>query len=219
MVSDNGGIYSVVASPNILTVRDLRNKRIGFAQHTSGEMFVSYMLRSAGMNLSYVDSVEVIPEQVPQSIPGQIDAGLVWEPYTSQALQQGKHILYQSTDYSTLIPRLLAFRTAVVEERPDDIRAFIQAWDEAVDYRINHPQESLEIIANSTGLPANELELTGDIKIYTIQDNLTLFAENPGVDASSIYFIANLNSAFLLNAGYITALPDIDTLLDPSFLR
>ncbi len=42
------------------------------------------------MTANDVTYVEMSPDQVSQSIPGQIDAGLVWEPYTSQALKQGK---------------------------------------------------------------------------------------------------------------------------------
>jgi len=219
MVSDNGGIYSIVASSDIRSIRELRGKRIGFNLHTSSEMFVSYMLKSAKMDLSYVEYVELAPEQVPQSIPEQIDAGLVWEPYTSQSLQQGEHVIYQSTNYSTLIPKLIVFRTIVVEQRPEDIRAFIRAWDDAVSYRISHPQESLDIISKATGLPPSDLNLTSNITIYTIADNTKLFANNPGADASSIYFIAGLNRDFLINAGYITNPPDIDNLLDPSFLK
>jgi hypothetical protein len=63
------------------------------------------------------------------------------------------------------------------------------------------------------------LLLTSNITIYTIADNTKLFANNPGTDASSIYFIAGFNRDFLINAGYITNPPDINTLLDPSFLK
>jgi len=219
MVSDNGGVYSVVASTDIGTVRDLRGKRIGLNLHTASEMFVSYMLKSESMNASNVEYVEVSPEQVPTSIPDTIDAGLVWEPYTSQALQMGTRIVYQSSKYSTLTPKMIVFRKSVVEQRPEDIRAFIQAWNDAVNYRLSHPQESLSIISKATSLTPSELKLAGEITIYTIDDNSRLFADNPGTDASSIYFIARFNSDFLINIGYITNPPNIDELLDPSFLQ
>jgi NitT/TauT family transport system substrate-binding protein len=219
MVSDNGGIYSIVATPDIQSVNDLRGKRIGLNLHTSSEMFVSYMLKSVNMNSSNVDYVEMGPQQVLQNIPDQVDAGLVWEPFTSQALQKGEKVVYQSTNYSTLIPKLIAFRTTVVKQRPEDIRAFILAWNDAVNYRISHPQESTAIISKATGLPTSDLNLTSNITIYTIDNNTQLFANNPGTDASSIYFIAGFNRDYLITIGYITNPPDINNMLDPSFLK
>jgi NitT/TauT family transport system substrate-binding protein len=219
MVSDNGGIYSVVTSSDIQSVKGLRDKRIGLNLHTSSEMFVSYMLKSVSMNSTNVKFVEMSPDQIAQNIPDQIDAGLVWEPYTTQALQRGEHVVYQSTNYSTLIPKLIVFRTAIIKQRPEDVQAFIQAWNEAVNFRINHPQESTDIISKATGLPADELTLTNSITIFTIDNNKKLFANNPGTDASSIYFIAGFNRDFLVTIGYITNPPDINSLLDPSFLK
>jgi NitT/TauT family transport system substrate-binding protein len=159
------------------------------------------------------------PQQVLQNIPDQVDAGLVWEPFTSQALQKGEKVVYQSTNYSTLIPKLIAFRTVVVKQRPEDIRAFILAWNDAVNYRISHPQESAVIISKATGLPTSDLNLTSNITIYTIDNNTQLFANNPGTDASSIYFIAEFNRDYLITIGYITNPPDINNMLDPSFLK
>lgn len=219
MVSDNGGVYSVVATSGIKTVRDLRGKKIGLNLHTASEMFVSYMLKSVNMDSSDVAYVEMAPQQVLQGIPSQADAGIVWEPYTTQALQQGDQVVYQSSDYSTLIPRLIAFRTAVIQQRPQDVRAFILAWNDAVNYRISHPQESIALISKATGLPTSELNLTSSLTIYTIDNNKKLFANNPGTDASSIYFIAAFNRDFMINIGYITTPPDLNTLLDPSYLK
>jgi NitT/TauT family transport system substrate-binding protein len=219
MVSDNGGEYAVVTSPDIQSVSDLRGKRIGLNLHTSGEMFVYYMLQSARLTPDDVTYVEMSPNQVLQNIPGQIDAGLVWEPYITQALAQGKKIVFQSDLFSILIPRLVVFRESVIEQRPNDIRAFVLAWDEAVQYRNTHPKESLALISKATGLPTSDLALTGNRILQTINSNVKFFANSVGTDSSSIYYIARFNQGFLEGAGYLTILPDINALLDPSFLK
>jgi NitT/TauT family transport system substrate-binding protein len=219
MVSDNGGQYTIVASPDIKTLNALRGKRIGLDLHTSGEIFVSDMLKTRFMTLNDVTYVEMSPDQVSKNIPSQIDAGLVWEPYTTQALKQGKVVVYQSDLISSLLPNLIVFRTSVINQRPQDIRAFIQAWDEGVQYRINHPQESLAIIAKATGLSVSDLQATGKITLYTINDNLSLFSNTAGSDPSSIYYIAGTNRDFLITAGYLTNPPNLNFLLDASFLK
>lgn len=219
MVYDSGGIYSVVASPEVASIASLRGKRIGVNLHTSSEMYVSYMLERALLNSRDVFFIEMSPEQVAQGIPDQVDAGVVWEPYTTEALRQGNKLLYSSDRYSTLIPNLIVFRRAVVEQRPDDIRAFLLAWDAAVKYRLQYPQESLLLISQATGLPVNQIMISEDTTLYTLEDNLGLFEDNPGSDAGSIYYIARFNLDFLIVIGDITSPPDLGSILDPSFLK
>ena len=219
MVSENGGRYAIVASSDIQSVGDLRGKRIGLNLNTTSELFVSYMLQGQQMTSNDVTFIEMSPSQVSQNIPGQIDAGLVWEPYLSQALAQGKKLIYQSDYYSTLIPRLIVFQKSVIDQRPADIRAFVLAWDDAVNYRISYTQESLAIISKATGLSPSDLTLTSNRTLLTLNSNIKLFANNPGTDPSSIYFIAKFNRDYLVNMGYMTNLPDINTLLDPSFIK
>ena len=219
LVTDNGGQFSIVASPDIQSVQALRGKRIGLNMHSSSEMYVSSMLESGRITSNDVTYVEMSPNQILKAIPGQIDAGVVWEPFTSQAIQQGKSIVYQSAYDSSLIPRMLVFRKALVDQRPNDIRAFILAWEEAVNYRISNPQESLAIISKVTGLPAGDLNLSQEYSIYTIKDNTKLFGNTLGNDPSSIYFIARFNRNFLITMGYITNPPDVGALLDPIYFK
>ena len=218
-VSDNGGQYSIVGTPDIKSLNGLRGKRIGVNLHTSGEIFVTDMLKTRFMTANDVSFVEMSPDKVSQNIPKLIDAGLVWEPYTTQALKQGKAVVFQSDSISALLPRLVVFRSSVIQQHPQEIRAFIQAWNEAVQYRTTHPQESLAIISKATGLSASDLQATGKITLFTINDNTGLFSNRSGADPSSIYYVAGTNRDFLITAGYLTNPPDIISLLDPSFLK
>jgi len=219
MVSDDKGQYTIIGTPGLTSVRQLRGKRIGINLHTSGEMFVTDMLKTAGMTPNDVTLIETSPEQVIKSNSNTIDAGLVWEPYTTEAIKQGKVVIFQSASDSSLIPNMLVFRNSVLDQRPQDIRAFIQAWNEGVQYRISHPAEALAIISKATGLTTSELKATGNISIYTINDNLNLFANVAGSNPSSIYFIAGMNRNFLVTAGYLTNSLSMSALLDPSFLK
>ena len=219
MVSENNDQYAIIAANNIQSISDLRGKRIGLNLHTPSEMYVYYMLLSQHMSPNDVTYVEMSPDQVAKSIPDQIDAGLVWEPYINRALHEGKRILYESDYYSTLMPRLIVFRKALIEQRPNDVRSFLEAWDEAVKYRITHTQESLALISKLTGLSVPELALTSNRTLYSIDGNEKIFSDNPGTDPNSIYFIAQFNLNFFTNTGYITIPPDINTLLDPSLMK
>jgi NitT/TauT family transport system substrate-binding protein len=219
MVSDMGGQYSLVGSQDINTLNDLRDKRIGLDLHTSSEIFIYDMLKTRRMTPQDVTYVQMTADQVIANIPSKIDAGLVWEPYTNQALKKGLKIIYQDVSESKKLPNLIVFRQSIIEKNPAEITGFLQAWDEAVQYRTDHAQDSLAIISKATGLSIDDLKLTGDIQFLTIKDNLSMFANTAGADERSIQYIAGFNRDFLLMEGYPSNFPHFSILLDPSFLK
>lgn len=214
-VSD--GADQIVTSADIAAIADLRGKRIGAALGTFGELFVHEMLKSGNVSLNDVTLVNINAEAVPDAIPAKMDAGHTWEPYTSQALANGQHILFTSADTPGLIADLLVFRTKVLKERPDDVRAFIAAWLEALEFTRAHPDEAAQIIAKKAGLSIEDVSFDGD-KLYNLQDNLASFSQNPGKDTSSIYFTTQLYVDFLISTGNLTSAPDINLMLDKGFL-
>jgi NitT/TauT family transport system substrate-binding protein len=220
MVYDSGGTNSLVGSAELVGVEDLMNKKIGVPMGTSFEVFVRQVLAEAGVSIKDVTFVDMGPEEVPQNIPDVIQAGYVWEPYTSEALQSG-HKLLAATRYSStesLTPDLVIFRSDVIRNRPEDIQAFVNAWFDAVEYRLANPDECNQIIARITNQNIDDLAI-GDARLYTREDNLSLFANNPGTDISSIYYSMQLNIDFLVSIGVLTQRPELSEILTPQFLR
>lgn len=218
MIADcSEGGDAVVASPQIQTIADLRGKRLGVMLGTFGELFVREMLRKGGLTTSDVRLVGVTPEQVPEAIPDMIDAGHTWEPHISKALGNGNHIIFSTEETPGLFPDVITFRTQVIKERPEDIRAFIAAWFEAVEYWLANPEAGNALVAAYTGQPAGGISFRG-VRIYSLADNRQAFSQNPGSDTTSIYYVVKLSLDFSISAGYITTPPDLNLLLDPSYL-
>jgi len=218
MAYDSGGVDAIVAAPGIQSFADLRGRRIGVNLGTSGEAIIRAQLENAGLTARDVILVEMDAELIPTSIPALVDAGYVWEPYTSQALALGNALLYRG-DANSFNPDLLVFRRKVLEERPDDVRAFVAAWFDALAWREEHPAEALEIITRITGLSADELGITGEDKLYGLADNLTLFIERDPSDPLSVYSIVQSHIDFMTLTGDLTTEPALDQLLDPSYLE
>jgi len=218
MVTDcSDGADQIVASAEIQSIADLRGKRIGVSTGTFGEFLVREMLESGGMTTADVTLVDIGPESVPDAIPGQIDAGHTWEPHTSQAEALGEHILFTSAETPGLLPDVFAMRAEIVENRPDDVRNFVSAWLDAAEWWIANPAEGSQVIATAIGGNPDDISLDG-IKIYTAEDNRLTFTENPGTDASSIYYVIRQNLTFSVESGYITVAPHLETIINPSFL-
>jgi NitT/TauT family transport system substrate-binding protein len=214
VVDSSNGADVIVATQDIQTPADLRGKRVGVLPGTFGELFVDRMLKANGLRTSDVTLINIDPSNVPDSLSVQIDAGHSWEPYTSKALTAGNHIIFSSSETPGLISDVLVFKTAIINERSEDIRAFIAAYYEALDFWKTNPQEAVAIIAKHTGLKPEEISTEG-IKILTLKDNEVAFSN--ANDTTSIYFTTQLFRDFMINAGILSKSPDVQKLFHPLY--
>ena len=214
---DDGGLNTIVAIPEITSVVDLKGKQIGVKIGSPYEIFVREMLRTAGLKTSDVVLVNLSAEEIPSAMPDGIQAGFVWEPYTTELLDKGYHVLFSSEQISSLYPDLITFRASVVRERPEDVRAFLKAWFEAAGYRVKNPEETREIAAKYLGISPDEIQPDDQLRIMTLEDNLMMFQASPSDGSRSIYDTAQISVDFLIGIGTLTRQPDLKFIFDPSF--
>ncbi len=214
-VSDNGGDDAILAGPGISSIQDLRGGKIGVQTGSQYELLIDQMLRSAGMNTGDVGIVSVYPEDALAALRGdRVQAVYTWEPYLSEAVSSGYKIIYPQEQLH-LFPDLIVFRKSIVDKRPGDVRAFLKAWFEAVNYRLQNPQETRSIAAKYVGMGLEEVQPDDNLKILTLDDNKTTFNLQ---SETSIYSITKTTSDYLITIGAITQLIDPLELLDPAYL-
>lgn len=218
MVADNSaGADQIVASADITSAKDLRGKRIGVSQSTvSGLLLIRQMLESNDISPTEIKYVEIPPESVPGNLPNLIDAGYTYDPFTSEALAKGGKVIYTSADAPGLIVDVLAMRREITSNRPEDVKAFIAAWQDAVQYWKQNPEEGNAIIAKATGLKPEEVSYTG-VDLFDLNANLMTFI--PGSTTISVYYTAQYELQFLISSGDVTTPVNLTDLLDPSFLK
>jgi NitT/TauT family transport system substrate-binding protein len=215
VIDESNGADVVVAAPEIKTVADLRDQRIGASSGSFGELLVRQMLAANNLTLDEVTMVDIGPEAVPEAIPASIQAGFTFDIYVSPN-PDDHQVIFSSADAPGLIVDVMIFRREVIEDRPEDVRAFIDAWFEAVDYWRANPDEGTSIIAKALDLPAEEISLDG-LRLLNRADNLRAFDSGP--DTRSLFVSGQVNSDFLISTGGLTTAPNLDRLLMPSFLE
>jgi len=214
-VYDDGGYTTIVARSEINSIRDLKGKSIGILAGTQYEMLITEMLASAGMNRADVAIVNVNTEEVPAALKeNKIQAGFTWEPFTAQAIDGGAHILYPTDQILRYFPDMIAFRQDVVDQRPQEIRAFMQAWFEAVNYRLRNPEETRQIAAKYTGVPIEQIQPEVNLKIMTYEDNLVMYSHS---SANSIFNTTRKTAEYLISIGALIVKPDANSILDPQY--
>ncbi|HXW00118.1 MAG TPA: hypothetical protein VEC93_16990, partial [Anaerolineae bacterium] len=79
-----------------------------------------------------------------------------------------------------------------------------------------NPAEGDALIAKTLDLPVEEISLEG-LKLLTREDNQRAFEQS--TDTTSLYTSSQVNTDFLISSGGLTTAPDVERLLDPSFLK
>ena len=214
-VYDDGGNDAVIVGPEINSIQDLRGKTVGTLTGSQYELTVVDMLRSGNMSIDDITMVALNPEDSLASLEsGKVQAAYTWEPYLSDALEKGYKVIYPEKQIH-LYPDLIVFSKSVVDERPEDVRAFLKAWFQAVEYRLQHEGETRDIAAKYLGTSANNVRPDANLKLLTNKDNKTMFNIK---EKGSIYSITNTTSDYLIRIGVITSQIDPLQLLDPSYL-
>ncbi len=213
---DDGGLYYLIGEAATKNISDLKGKVIGLEIGTSAELILLEALQQNGLSISDVTLVDVAVEAISENLGTTIDAGIVWEPYASKIRAKGGNTLFELGGTKTIVPDLIVFNSDSLEKRPEDVRAFLKAWFEAVDFRIADPQKANQIIATKTGLSIDEI--TVDSQIYTLQENIVLLSDQTPENMINLTTAFNTNADFLLALGVLRNQPDMNQFIDSSFL-
>ncbi len=217
LIADSSeGIDQIIATDEIQSAADLKGKRIGVKLGSYAEVFVREFLRANNIAVTDVTFVDTVVESAADFFPSQVDAMHTYEPYTSEVLKSGGHVLATSADTRPLLlPAVIAFSADVAVERPEDVRAFVAAYFEAVDWMYAHETEAPAVVAQALGLTPEDIFLDDGDRVLTLAENRTALAPGTG----EIYLIANEYIEFLTETGRLTFAPNLEELIDSSFLQ
>ncbi|MBD2436545.1 ABC transporter substrate-binding protein [Nostoc sp. FACHB-110] len=216
VIDESMGADVVVAQSQIKTVADLKGKKLGANLGGFSEVFVTEMLKSANLTSDDVSLVQSEALEIPQRLKNNvIQAGHTWQPYLSEAMKSGGNILFSSKETPGLVLDLVIFRKDIIQDRPEDVRAFVRAWLQAVSYWQENIQEGNAIISKALNIPINTISLAG-ITLHDLAENQRLFQlDNP----TSVYKTAKIYADFFISSGNLARLPELKSLFNSSFLN
>ncbi|WP_338026271.1 ABC transporter substrate-binding protein [Cohnella algarum] len=221
LVNDNSnGGDAIVAKPEIAGIPDLKGKTVATELGTVDHLLLLTALAENGMSEQDINYVNMtVNDAGPAFISGKTDASVLWEPFQTQAVKEGKgKILFSSKDTPGLIPDLLVFKESVVEKRPDDVQKVVAAWFDAVAWYADNEQEGLEIMAKHAETTVEDYKLGMDsIKLFSLEDNAKAFTE--GETYESLQYTGQKTAEFLKNLDMLSAVPDLSEVLEPKFIK
>ncbi|MDQ4143481.1 MAG: ABC transporter substrate-binding protein [Actinomycetota bacterium] len=152
-LDDSQGGDGIGATTDIQSISDLAGKKVGYETGATAEFFFNVMLEREGMTDEDVEHVEMLGSDAGAALlAGRIDAAVTYEPFLSEVRNgDNTHVLLDTRETPGLITDVLMFSKEVIESRPDDIQAVVDAYYKALEYYEENPEESIEIMAAGVG--------------------------------------------------------------------
>jgi len=153
----NGGDV-ILGQDNIKTMQDLKGKKVAVENSALGEYMINRALSLSGMSLDDIDIVNLsFSEGVKSMIKKEVD-GFVGFPPSSTEIQNSipVNIIFDSTKIPGEIVDVLAVNDDLLFNHPDKVSGMVRAWNKALIYSKENPDELFEIMVENNGLNTRE---------------------------------------------------------------
>jgi sulfonate transport system substrate-binding protein len=152
----NDAALLVPKNSPIHTIAQLRGKKIGVAEGSSGDYHLLTVLTKAGLTVKDVSIDDLQPaEALAAFASGHLDAWDVWSPYIQQAeVEDGARVLVNGSGFGSPYSFTVASRAALSDPtKVVAMRDYLSMLDKAYVWAGTHPAAWAKYWAQSTGLP------------------------------------------------------------------
>ena len=185
---DSNGADGVIAKNEITSLADLKGKRVALNRGGLPELYLATLLKTAGLTESDVTLVDMAGDVVGKAfIDRQADAAVTWEPWLSRAKATDfGHLLIDTSVTPAVVFDMLVTRKDFVLHHPKEVKAVVDAWNDAIAYFESHRQEAIDLMARDMGDwlkdPKTFAETLDGVRYYGANDNKAFFGtkEKPG---------------------------------------
>lgn len=221
MVTDySGEVDGILSSNKILKPEDLKGKKIAREDAPYELVFLGEFLKRGGLTEKDVQIVSMPGEEGAKAfMAGKVDAVATYDPFITTALKTRKDAkLLFSPKGTSIIANSIVTHGKVIEERRNDVLAYLRAVDKGSKLAATNRQESNDLMAKWLGLTVADI-VEQRSKVYTLditENKIVAFnSSNPLNLESSLRSAAKI----LLDSGRIKTLGDAAILIDGSLIK
>lgn len=177
-INSRGTADRVIAQAGINSMEDLRGKKVGVPEGTSGDMLLNLALEEAGMT---VDDIERVPMDPPTTISAftskQIDAAGIWYPHVSTIENNVPDLVEvaKSTDFDDLAFLAAQVAGTDITDRPEVLKKFQAVCKEAFTWAAGNREELNTLLADFIKAPADAISSEQEfVEIFTAEQVVEL---------------------------------------------
>jgi len=198
---------AIIAHTDIQSIEDLAGREVAYELGATSDLLLNYALNEAGMSVEDIEPVPIAAADVGVAlIAGQVDVAVTYEPYISAALRDRDEyaVLYTAAERPGLISDVMIARREYIEQNPEIIESLALAWDDAITFLRENPDEGGQIIADAVGSPLEEFQIAFEgVQVFDLEENAVQFS---GDFLETFVTVGEI--MMLLNPDEITEVPD-----------
>ncbi len=209
----------IVARPEITSLEDLKGKTIGVEGINSfSHMFILNVLQKHGIKEGDVLFANVGAQHLVDALEkGDVVAGHTYGAGVAQAKEKGYKFLAYAGEVQGIITDVLVFDSKVIQNRPEDIKKIVKSLFEALEFQRTNREEALQIMARAIGdTPQSVAEGLDGLKNFDLKENVE--AMHPSEEVTNLFGSGKLITEFFIDRGQISTEPDLNQIIDHSFV-
>ena len=196
-VNDIGFSDRVIVQSTINSIAELKGKKVGVPQGTSGDMILRMALAKNGMTISDIQMVPMDPSTIVAAFTSkQIEAAGIWYPLIDtikprvpdmKELASNEEFYPQTSFINTFVAR-----NEIVEQDPDVVKKFLRVMKKAMDYRVANLEHSIELTTSFLNAPKEVTEKVAKSRKMLTSQELDAFTK----DGTVIKWLTDFNKMF-----------------------
>jgi len=210
------GADGMAVRKEINKISDLKGKTIAASAPGTAPYFtLAWFLKKNGLSVKDVRIVNLEPAAAAQAfVTGQNDAAMTYEPYLSTIREKpeaGK-IIATTLDYP-MIMDTFGCTPKFIKENPKAVQAMVNSYFEALEMIKKEPAKSHEIMGSVVKQTGEQFAKSASYLRWQDRE------ANKKFFAGEIQAFSKEAAALLLEVGIIKSVPDVNTIIDTSFLK
>jgi sulfonate transport system substrate-binding protein len=149
--SDTGAGLIVRDDANIKELADLKGKKIAVPFGSNMQPLLELYLEKAGLSHNDVEIINLsFADEVTSLAAGDIQAAVTAEPYLTKAVHKGGITKLIDSKGIKLFTNPLVVRGEFAAQNPEFTVKMLKAFERAAEWAAQHPEEAIDIVAEST---------------------------------------------------------------------
>ena len=173
-------LFLIVRSDRGITKpSDLKGKTIAVPKGSVAEFFLGRYLTLNGIDIHNITVLHLTPADVIKSVVnGDADAAIIWDPYAYQIEQQlGRNSTTWHAQSGQLYYWVTFARSDMIRDRPEQIRNYLRALDDAETFLIAHQPEAKEILKRRLNMTDDSIDRTWNEYHFVLSLDQALIVE------------------------------------------
>jgi NitT/TauT family transport system substrate-binding protein len=213
---------AILASSQIVSIKDLKGRKVAFMPASPSDFLLGYALAKDGMSEQDIQPINTTPEGVVGIMAGgSADVGVSYEPNVSVIVKSGGgkrfHVLLSSREARGMITDVLVLKDSTIGKSPQLVEGLIRGTLDGLAFMKSNPTAAAAIIAKTLEISTAEVqEQLPNIENPALANLGDVF--NKASALPSFYASGKIIGDILKREGQITALPPIEATYDASFV-